>query len=226
MSGIGTFCTIVRPRATSRCLTWSMTSHTSRTTWSPCNDTAPVSSPFRTRTRACCALVLTLTQMSANASEATNARTSRSISPLIAPASGPTSCCSRGRSVITPANTSLRIASTSTCCLDRVDDLRRDGVLHLRRVHQRADRVQVTLTVVQRPLPPERDRRRRRQQRRQHDTDHRRDRPPRASDAPERRSQQSAWVASRTLRASSVLRRATGAHGTSTQDPASSAPND
>ena len=92
-----------------------MTSDTSRTTWSPCNETAPVSSPSRTRTRACCALVLTLTQMSANASEATNARTSRSISPLIAPASGPTSRCSRGRSVMTPANTSLRIASTSTC---------------------------------------------------------------------------------------------------------------
>ena len=53
--------------------------------------------------------------MSAKASEATNAWTSRSISPLIAPANGPISCCNRGRSVITPANTLLRMASTSTC---------------------------------------------------------------------------------------------------------------
>src|SRR4029453_18506306 len=116
LSGIGTFSTIVRPRATRRCLTWSMTSDTSRTTWSPWSVTAPVSSPFSRRTRACWALVLTLTQMSAKASDATNSRTSRSISPLIAPESGPTSFCRRGRSVMTPANTSLRTASTSTCC--------------------------------------------------------------------------------------------------------------
>ena len=92
-----------------------MTSERSSTTCSPCTETAPESSPSRTRTRVCCALVLTRTQMSAKRSEATNARTSRSINPLIAPDNGPTSCCNRGRSVITPANTSFRIASTSTC---------------------------------------------------------------------------------------------------------------
>src|SRR5215213_1382825 len=115
-SGMGTFSTIVSPRATRRCLTWSMTSDKSRTTWSPWSHTAPVSSPFSRRTRACWALVLTLTQMSAKASDATNSRTSRSISPLIAPESGPTSFCRRGRSVMTPAKTSLRTASMSTCC--------------------------------------------------------------------------------------------------------------
>src|SRR5215218_5103505 len=93
-----------------------MTSDTSRTTWSPWSEAAPVSSPFSRRTRACWALVLTLTQMSAKASDATNARTSRSISPLTAPDSGPTSFCRRGRSVMTPANTSSRTASMSTCC--------------------------------------------------------------------------------------------------------------
>ena len=42
---------------------------------------------------------------------------------------------------------------------------------------ERADRGQVTLAVVQRPLPPARHPRRRREQRRQHDTDDSRDRP-------------------------------------------------
>ena len=94
-----------------------MTSDKSRTTWSPWSETAPVSSsPCSRRTRACWALVLTLTQRSAKASDATNSRTSRSISPLTAPASGPTSFCRRGRSVMTPAKTSFRTASMSTCC--------------------------------------------------------------------------------------------------------------
>ena len=41
LSGIGILSTIVRPRATRRCFTWSMTSDTSRTTWSPCSEMAP-----------------------------------------------------------------------------------------------------------------------------------------------------------------------------------------
>ena len=45
-----------------------------------------------------------------------NALTSRSMSPLIAPDSGPTNCSNRGRSVITSAKTLFKTASTSTCC--------------------------------------------------------------------------------------------------------------
>ena len=60
--------------------------------------------------------VTAATQKSAKASEAMKARTCESISPLIAPASGPTKASSLGLSVMTSAKTSLRIASTSTCC--------------------------------------------------------------------------------------------------------------
>jgi hypothetical protein len=59
--------------------------------------------------------VLTVVQRSAKASEARNSRTWRSIKPLIAADNGPTRRSSRGRSLMTPANTSLRIASMSTC---------------------------------------------------------------------------------------------------------------
>ena len=73
-------------------------------------------SPRSRAVRRSCARVFAATQMSANVSEATTALTSRSIRPLIAPASGPTSFCRRGLSEMTPAKTSLRVASTSTCC--------------------------------------------------------------------------------------------------------------
>ena len=76
---------------------------------------APVSSPCNRLTSAACARVLAVTQKSAKASEATNSCTCDSISPLTAPAIGPTSACRRGRSVMTPENTWFRSASTSTC---------------------------------------------------------------------------------------------------------------
>jgi hypothetical protein len=60
--------------------------------------------------------VFAVTQNSAKVSEAMNCRTCVSISPLTAPAIGPTRACRRGLSVMTPANTWLRMASTSTCC--------------------------------------------------------------------------------------------------------------
>ncbi len=172
---MGTFSTMVRPRATSRSLTRSMTSSTSSTISSPWRDTAPESSPVRIRWRACWARVLTRTQKSANSSEAMNARTSRSTRPLMAAESGPTSSCRRGASVITPANTLLRIASMSTCC----------WIASVTRVAMTSwtsgeftsgpDGVDVPFGVVQGPLPPVRHRRRRGQQGRQHQAD----RPPR-----------------------------------------------
>ena len=59
--------------------------------------------------------MLTCSHSSANSSEAMKARTSRSTRLLIAADRGPTSCSSRGLSVITPSKTLLRTASMSTC---------------------------------------------------------------------------------------------------------------
>ena len=167
----------MRPRATRRCFTWSMTSDTSRTTWSPCSEMAPDSSPSRRRTSAACALVFAVTQKSAKASEATNSFTCVSISPLTAPEIGPTRACRRGRSVMTPANTSLRIASTSTCCWIASVTLVAIAACTSGESTKRAHRLDVALRVVEGALPPERHRGRQRQQRREHDADSRRDGP-------------------------------------------------
>ena len=76
---------------------------------------------------------------------------------------------------MTPANASLRIASTSTCFSRAAGDPRRHRGLDLRGVHQRTHRVHVALGVVQGALPPVRKGRRRGQQRREHQTEDRRD---------------------------------------------------
>ena len=83
------------------------------------------------RMNACCARVWAASHRSANVSDAMNERTSRSIRLLTPDASGPTSRCSRGRSVRTCANTSSRMASTLTCCLEGLDGGGPDRVLHL-----------------------------------------------------------------------------------------------
>ena len=55
--------------------------------------------------------------------------------------------------------------------LDGVGDRGRDGVLHLRRMHQGTDGVEIALGVIERALAPVRDQGRGREQHGQHDTD-------------------------------------------------------
>ncbi len=176
VSGIGTFSTRVSPRATSRSFTFVMTSSTSSTSWSPWTVTAPVPSPVRTRCSACCALMLTCSHSSANSSEAMKARTSRSTRLLIAADRGPTSCSSRGRSVITPSKTFVEDGLDVDLLLDGGRHLGGDGVLHLGRVDQRIHGRDVPLGVVQGALTPVRDARGRGQQPGQHQAEDRRDR--------------------------------------------------
>ena len=134
VSGMGTFSTMVRPRATSRSLTRSMTSSTSSTISSPWRDTAPDWSPVRIRWRTCWARVLIRTQRSANSGEAMNSRTSRSTRPLMAAVSGPTSSCSRGRVGDDAGEHVVEDRLDVDLLLDRGGDLGRDDVLDLGRV--------------------------------------------------------------------------------------------
>ena len=190
---------MVSPRSTRRCLTSSMTSDTSSTTWSPCSDTAPVTSPLRTRTRPCCGLVFAATQKSAKASDARNSRTWRSISPLIAPARGPTRLQPRSLG----DDTGKRLIEDRLDVdqlLERIGDLGRDRGLYFRGIHERTDSVHVARGVVQRALPPVRKSRGRRQQPGEHDAEGGRDRAPDRSDVPRRSSRRSPSAVGRTLK--------------------------
>ena len=88
--------------------------------------------------------------------------------------------------------------------LDGVGDRRRDGVLHLGRIHQGTHRVEIPLGVIQRALAPVRDQRRRREQHGQHDTDDHPDERPVLRRSRGRRLRWSGWILRRTFPASSA----------------------